>query len=83
MADMEGVERYSVGRPEYGKALGQWRFAFRHVVRDRKGKPRFLLQAAIPLESEGTFLHRLPLPPASFIGPPARRWLSTSALAGG
>ncbi len=68
MADMENAERYSVGRPEYGKALGQWRFAFRHVVRDRKGKPRFLLQAAIPVEREGTFLHRLPLPPASFIG---------------
>lgn len=68
MADMESVQRYSVGRPEYGKALGQWRFAFRHVVRDKQGKPRFLLQAAIPLEREGTFLHRLPLPPASFIG---------------
>jgi len=37
-------------------------------VRDKKGKPQFLLQAAIPVEREGTFLHRLPLPPASFIG---------------
>jgi len=68
MADMQSAERYSIARPEYGKALGQWRIAFRYVVRDKKGKPRFLLQAAIPLEREGTFLHRLPLPPSSFIG---------------
>ncbi|MBT9612207.1 MAG: EAL domain-containing protein [Burkholderiales bacterium] len=68
MADMQSAERYSVPRPEYGKALRQWRIAFRYVVRDKKGKPRFLLQAAIPLEREGTFLHRLPLPPSSYIG---------------
>lgn len=68
MADMASAERYSIGRPEYGKALAQWRFAFRYVIRDKKGKPYFLLQAAIPLEREGTFLHRLPLPPASNIG---------------
>ncbi len=68
MADMSSVERYTVSRPEYGKALGLWRFAFRYVVRDKAGKPQFLLQAAIPLEREGTFLHRLPLPPASYIG---------------
>ncbi len=68
MADMESIERYSIGRPEFGKALGQWRFAFRHVVRDKNARPRFLLQAAIPLEREGTFLHRMPLPPSSFIG---------------
>lgn len=68
MADMQSPLAYNIGRPEYGKALEQWRFAFRHVVRDKKGKPRFLLQAAIPLDQEGTFLHRLPLPPASYIG---------------
>ena len=68
MLDMESESRYSIGRPEIGKALAQWRFAFRHVVRNAQGQPAFLLQAAIPLEREGTFLHRLPLPPASFIG---------------
>lgn len=68
MADMGSAERYTIGRPEYGKALAQWRFAFRHVVRDKGGRPQFLLQAAIPLEREGTFLHRLPLPPSSYIG---------------
>jgi len=68
MADMRSDARYTIGRPEYGKALAQWRFAFRYVVRDKTGKPQFLLQAAIPLEREGTFLHRLPLPPASYIG---------------
>lgn len=68
MADMQNAQRYSIPKPEYGKALGQWRIAFRHVVRDKKGEPHFLLQASIPLEREGTFLHRLPLPPASYIG---------------
>lgn len=68
LADMRSEARYTVGRPEYGKALAQWRFAFRYVVRDKTGKPEFLLQAAIPLEREGTFLHRLPLPLASYIG---------------
>jgi len=68
MLDMQSLERYRVGRPEFGKALAQWRFAFRYVVRDKAGKPLFLLQAAIPLEREGTFLHRLPLPPASYLG---------------
>ena len=68
MENMQSAERYSIPRPEYGKALKQWRIAFRYVVRDKEGKPRFLLQAAIPLEREGTFLHRLPLPPSSYIG---------------
>ncbi len=68
MADMNSQRRYSIGRPQIGKALAQWRFTFRYVVRDKQAKPRFLLQAAIPLEREGTFLHRLPLPPSSYIG---------------
>lgn len=68
MVDMDSTKRYIVGRPEFGKALGLWRFAFRHTVRDAQGTPRFLVQAAIPLDREGTFLHKLPVPPASFIG---------------
>lgn len=68
LIDMRSNARYTIGRPEYGKTLAQWRFAFRYVVRDKNGQARFLLQAAIPLEREGTFLHRLPLPPASHIG---------------
>jgi diguanylate cyclase (GGDEF)-like protein len=59
---------YTVGPPEYGKVIKQWRFPFRHVVRDTRGAPRFVLQAAIPLESGRTFLQRLPLPAHSFIG---------------
>jgi diguanylate cyclase (GGDEF)-like protein len=37
-------------------------------VRDASGQPLFLVQAAIPLEREGTFLHQLPIPPESFVG---------------
>ena len=68
LQDMVNPAPYVVGPPEFGKALQRWRFAFRHVVRDAEGHPRFLVQAAIPLEREGTFLHQLPIPPNSFIG---------------
>ena len=61
-------DRYTIGPPEYGKLLKQWRFPFRHVVRDGYDRPLFVLQAAIPLESEGNLLQRLPLPPRSYIG---------------
>lgn len=68
LADMSSPARYAVGPPEFGKAIKLWRFSIRHVVRDRDGKPRFLVQLAIPLEKEGTFLHQLPVPQNSHIG---------------
>ncbi len=68
LKDMASRERYVVGAPEFGKAIQRWRFAMRHVVRDENGLPRFMVQAAIPLEREGTFLHEMPIPPQSFIG---------------
>lgn len=66
--DMESAAHYTLGLPEFGKAIKLWRFPVRHVVRDRSGKPKFLVQAAIPLEKEDTFLHQLPVPPNSYIG---------------
>lgn len=68
LADFAQTDRYTIGAPEYGKALQRWRFALRHVVRGADGQPRFLLQAAIPLEQEGSFLHQLPVPANSVIG---------------
>lgn len=65
MADPTG---YTIGRPEIGKALKQWRFTLRSAVRDDRGRLRFLLQAAIPLEHSTPFFQRLPLPPSSQIG---------------
>lgn len=67
-ADMANTALYTLGPPEFGKAIKVWRFSVRHVVRDRNGKPRFMVQAAIPLEKEGTFLHQLPVPQDSYIG---------------
>ena len=66
--DFKAGQRYTIGAPEYGKALQRWRFALRHVVRGTDGAPRFLVQASIPLEQEGTFLHQLPTPDSSIIG---------------
>ena len=68
LADFAQTERYTIGAPEFGKALKRWRFALRHVVRGTDGRPRFLLQAAVPLEQEGSFLQQLPLPISSVIG---------------
>lgn len=68
LADMASPAPYTVGPPEIGKAIKRWRFTVRHVLRDRDGKPKFLVQAAIPLEKEGTFLRQLPVPPTSYIG---------------
>ncbi len=68
LLDMDSTAPYTVGPPEFGKALKLWRFSIRHVVRGRDGKPQFMVQAAIPLEKEGTFLHQLPVPAHSFIG---------------
>jgi len=68
LQDMVNPAPYVVGPPEFGKALQRWRFAIRHTVHDANGQPLFLVQAAIPLERDGTFLHQLPVPPNSFIG---------------
>jgi diguanylate cyclase (GGDEF)-like protein len=68
LVDMASLARYTLGPPEFGKAIKRWRFSVRHVVRDLDGKPKFLVQAAIPLEKEGTFLHQLPVPANSHIG---------------
>jgi diguanylate cyclase (GGDEF)-like protein len=67
-ADLASTAPYTLGPPEFGKAIKVWRFSVRHVVRDRNGKAKFLVQAAIPLEKEGTFLHQLPVPSNSYIG---------------
>lgn len=68
LEDMASPARYTVGPPEMGKAIKLWRFSVRHVVKDRDGKPQFLVQAAIPLEKGGSFLHQLPVPENSRIG---------------
>ena len=68
LADMASPAPYTVGPPELGKAIKVWRFSVRHVVRGRDGEPKLLVQAAIPLEKEGTFLHQLPVPSGSYIG---------------
>ena len=68
LADMASPAFYTVGPPEFGKAIKRWRFTVRHVVRDRDGKPRLMIQAAVPLEKKGSFLHQLPVPPNSYIG---------------
>jgi diguanylate cyclase (GGDEF)-like protein len=68
LIDMQSSAPYTLGPPEFGKVLKRWRFTVRHVVRDRFGTPKYLIQVAIPLEQEGTFLHQLPVPPNSYIG---------------
>ena len=68
LADMLKPGPYTIGAPEMGEYARHWRYTIRRTIRDAKGKVRFLIQAAIPLENRETFLHQLPIPPKSFIG---------------
>lgn len=59
---------YTIGCPEYGQVIHLWRFPFRYTMRDEKGLPLFMIQAAIPLESGMPLLREMSLPPASLVG---------------
>jgi diguanylate cyclase (GGDEF)-like protein len=59
---------YTIGRPEYGQILHQWRFPFRYTMRDDQGHALFMIQAAIPLESGLQILRDKSLPPLSLVG---------------
>jgi len=65
---LNSPSRYTVGRPEYGQVIHEWRFPFRYTMRDDNGKPLFLIQAAIPLESGINFLRAITLPSDSLVG---------------
>ena len=59
----------TIGRTEYGKILKEWRFPFRHTVRDANGTPLFMVQAAVPLQDNGRiFVVGIQPPPQSIIG---------------
>ncbi len=59
---------YTIGRPEYGQVLNEWRFPFRYTMRDEQGRALFMIQAAIPLETGMNFLRNMSLPPNSLVG---------------
>jgi diguanylate cyclase (GGDEF)-like protein len=67
-AAMADASRFTIGRPEFGKVLQQWRFPFRYTVRNAAGAPRFVLQAAIPLEQRESFFYQFPLPSQGVVG---------------
>jgi diguanylate cyclase (GGDEF)-like protein len=59
---------YTIGPPEYGQVLHEWRFPFRYTMRDEQDHALFMIQAAIPLESGMHFLREMSLPPNSLVG---------------
>lgn len=59
---------YTIGRPEYGQVLREWRFPFRYTMRDEQGRPLFMIQAAIPLQTGMDFLRNVSLPSNSLVG---------------
>lgn len=59
---------YTIGRPEYGQVLHEWRFPFRYTMRDDQGHPLFMIQAAIPLETGMRMLRNMSLPAHSLVG---------------
>ncbi len=68
MGDMESKDPYIVGAPEIDQVVRRWHFDILHVVRDKEGRPRFLVEATIPLEREDGFLQQYPMPANSHIG---------------
>ncbi len=59
---------YTIGRPEYGQVIHEWRFPFRYTMRDDQGRALFMIQAAIPLESGMHFLRDMSLTEHSLVG---------------
>jgi len=59
---------YTIGRPEYGQVIHEWRFPFRYTMRDDQGRPLFMIQAAIPLETGMRMLRKMSLPANSLVG---------------
>ena len=66
--DMNTTYSYNIGPNQYGMGLERWHFPFRHVVRDHKGTPLFVIQGAIPIESAALLWADLPLLPSSKVG---------------
>ncbi len=67
-AALEDSALYTVGQPEYGQVIHEWRFPFRYTMRDDQGQALFLIQAAIPLETGMYFMRNPSLPPGSIVG---------------
>jgi len=67
-AAMMSKSLYTIGRPEYGQVIHEWRFPFRYTMRSDTGEAIFMIQAAIPLESGIRFLRDMSLPEHSLVG---------------
>jgi len=66
--DLNNTYSYNIGRNQFGNGLNQWHFPFRHTVKDSRGDPLFVIQAAISVESAGFLWSDLPLFPGSQVG---------------
>ncbi len=66
--DLNNTYSYNIGRNQFGMGLNQWHFPFRHTIKDGRGVPLFVIQAAIPVESAGFLWSDLPLISNSRVG---------------
>ena len=66
--DLNNTYSYNIGRNQFGMGLNRWHFPFRHTVKDDRGVPLFVIQAAIPVESAGFLWSDLPLIANSRVG---------------
>ncbi len=66
--DLNNTYAYNIGRNQFGRGLNRWHFPFRHTVKDGRGIPLFVIQAAIPVESAGFLWSDLPLASGSRVG---------------
>ncbi len=66
--DLNNTYSYNIGRNQFGLGLNRWHFPFRHTVKNGKGEPLFVIQAAIPIDSAGFLWSDLPMIPNSRVG---------------
>ena len=66
--DLNNTYSYNIGRNQFGMGMDRWRFPFRHTVLDNSGKPVFVIQVDISVESAALLWSDLPLFPESRVG---------------
>jgi PAS domain S-box-containing protein len=59
---------FDIGRPTFGKLIGEWVIPLRYAMRDADGKLVYIIAATLPLSQQQSFWQSLYLPRDSILG---------------
>ena len=59
---------FDIGRPYFGRIIGEWIIPLRYAIRDKQGKLIYIIQAALPLAHQQSFWQSLYLPSKMMLG---------------